>query len=64
MVYTYPGEFSFSLVPADKYNPSGPYQLKAYRPRGTGEYVNRALSVGGRLETKAIGPGVLLRRPH
>ena len=32
MVYTYPGEFSFSLVPADKYNPSGPYQLKAYGP--------------------------------
>ena len=32
MVYTYPGQFSFTLVPADKYNPSGPYQLKFFVP--------------------------------
>lgn len=32
LVYTYPDQFSFTLVPADKENVSGPYQLKVFCP--------------------------------
>lgn len=32
IVYSTPGSFSFTLVPADKYNTSGPYQSKVYYP--------------------------------
>ena len=33
MVYAHPDEFFFTLVPADKFNPSGPYQEKIYGPK-------------------------------
>ena len=32
IVYSTPGTFSFTLLPADKYNTSGPYQSKVYYP--------------------------------